>query len=167
MEPNVSNSNVSSKISSQKINKDERSTVKEGKKKKLRGFPSIIWNQVKILNNSEKFKQEFGNQQLNVLLIAVDDRRSAIVRIKNGEIFVEQVKNKPEELKPIKRKIKARITTDITTFLKLSVGKVNPVKALLHGKLKIRRPLKVIKFTKIFKIIYYENKKNSKNKEKK
>ncbi|WP_457556477.1 SCP2 sterol-binding domain-containing protein [Candidatus Harpocratesius sp.] len=164
MEPS---SDVSAKDSSQKINKDESSTVKDEKRKKLRGFPSIIWNQVKILNNSERFKQEFGNQKLNVLLIAVDDRRSAIVRIKNGVISVEQVKNKPDELKPVKQKIKARITTDITTFLKLAVGKVNPVKALLHGKIKIRRPFKVIKFTKIFKIIYYENKKDSKNNEKK
>ncbi len=132
-----------------KLKKEE----KTHKKKKLLGFPSVIWNQLKILNDFEPFKAQFTDEHIDILIISTDDRRAAIVHIHEGKIVVEQVKTKPEFLTPVKKQIKPRITTDTTTFLGLAMGKVNPVKAILKGKLKIRKLKVVLKFTKTFSLI--------------
>lgn len=129
------------------------------KKKKLLGFPSIIWNQVKILNDSQEFKDTFGNEHFDLLIIATDDRRAAIVHVKEGTIAVDQIKTKADEFGALKKAIKPRIITDTTTFLGLAMGKVDPVKALVKGKLKIRRVRTVLKFTKVFSIIKREMRK--------
>ena len=134
--------------------------TKKNKKKKLRGFPSIIQNQVKILNDSEEFTEKFGDVSLNLLIIATDDRRAAIVRIDGGNISVDQVKTKAEEIQLVKKQIKARITTDTATFLGLAIGKVDPVEVIFKGKPKLKRIKKVLLFTKIFPIIKQELKQN-------
>lgn len=137
----------------------------EKKKSKLHGFPSIIWNQVRILNSYQPFQADFGQENLSIFIIATDDRRSAVVHIKNGTIEVEEVKKKEENYSEIKKKIKARITTDTATFLQLAMGKINPVKSVLKGQIKLRRPLKILKFTKIFRYVKAAQKsqKNEKN----
>jgi len=125
----------------------------EKKKTKLHGFPSIIWNQVQILNTYQPFQTDFKQENLSIFIIATDDRRSAIVHIKNGTIVVEEIKKKDESYSEIKKRIKARITTDTATFLKLAIGKINPVKSVMKGQIKLRRPLKILKFTKIFRYV--------------
>ncbi|MHA1619445.1 MAG: SCP2 sterol-binding domain-containing protein [Promethearchaeota archaeon] len=136
-----------------KLNKEEKTHKKKNKKKKLLGFPSVIWNQLQILNDFEPFKTQFADEHIDILIISTDDRRAAIVHIHRGNIVVEQVKTKPELLNPVKKQIKPRITTDTTTFLGLAMGKVNPVKALLKGKLKVKKLKVVLKFTKTFSLI--------------
>ncbi|MHA1674812.1 MAG: SCP2 sterol-binding domain-containing protein [Promethearchaeota archaeon] len=136
-----------------KLKKEEKTHKKKNKKKKLLGFPSVIWNQLKILNDFEPFKTQFANEHIDILIISTDDRRAAVVHIHGGNIVVEQVKTKPEFLTPVKKQIKPRITTDTTTFLGLAMGKVAPVKAILKGKLKIKKVKVVLKFTKTFSLI--------------
>ncbi|UYP46027.1 hypothetical protein NEF87_002312 [Candidatus Lokiarchaeum ossiferum] len=128
------------------------------KKKKLLGFPKIIWNQLSILNESSYFKEIYGEDHFNLLLIATDDRRAAIVRVKDGTVAIEQVKNKPEFIDPVKKQIKPRLTTDIETFFGFAMGKVHPVKAILTGKLKIRKVKTVLRFTKFLGVAAHETK---------
>jgi len=126
---------------------------KKKKKKRLLGFPSVMWAQLSPLNESDYFKEEYGEDDYSLLLRATDDRRSAIVYVKNGTIKVEQIKNKPEELKPAKKSTNGGITADTETFLKFGMGTVKPIPAILSGKLKIRGVFKVLRFKKYFGIL--------------
>lgn len=126
---------------------------KKKKKKKLLGFPSVMWTQLSPLNDSEYFKENFGEDDYNLLLRATDDRRAAILYVKDGTIKIEQIKNKPEFLKPAKKASNGGITADIETFLNFAMGTVKPVPAILSGKLKIRGIGKVLRFKKYFGIL--------------
>ncbi len=144
----------------EETNKVEKPVKKERKKKKkkLLGFPKIIWNQLSILNESTYFKENFSEDCFDLLVIATDDRRAAIVHVKEATVVVEQVKNKPEFINPVKKQIKPRLTTDIDTFFGFAMGKVNPVKAILTGKLKIKKVKTVLKFTKYLSVAAHETK---------
>ena len=119
------------------------------KKKKLIGFPLVIANQLAPLNTSDYFKENYGTDDYTLLIIANDAKRAAFITIKEGTVLVEQVKKKNiEELKDLKKKADGRIETDIESFLKLAMGKLNPVKAILKGQLKVKGIGKILKFVK-------------------
>ncbi len=112
-----------------------------------------MWAQLSPLNESEYFKEQYGEDNYTLLLTATDDKRAAIVYVKDGTIKIEQIKNKPEELKPAKKASNGGITADIETFLKFGMGTVKPIPAILTGKLKIRGIGKVLRFKKYFGIL--------------
>ncbi len=128
--------------------------VKKKRKKKLLGFPGVMWAQLSPLNESEYFKENYGEDDYSLLLRATDDSRAAIVYVqKGGKIKIEQIKNKPEFVKPAKKATDAGITADTETFLKFGMGTVKPVPAILSGQLKLRGVFKVLRFKKYFGIL--------------
>lgn len=126
---------------------------KKKKSKRLLGFPGVINAQLSPLNDIQFFKDTYGADLYDILLVATEDRRAAIVHIANGTVKVEQVKVKSEEFAAAKKNIKTRITTDTATFLKFGMGTVKPIPAILSGKLKIKNTLKVLHFKKYFGVI--------------
>jgi putative sterol carrier protein len=126
---------------------------KKKKSKRLLGFPGVINAQLSPLNDIQFFKDTYGADNFDILLIATEDRRAAIVHIADGTVKVEQVKVKSEEFAAAKKRIKTRITTDTETFLKFGMGTVKPIPAILSGKLKIKNTLKVLHFKKYFGVI--------------
>ena len=112
-----------------------------------------MWAQLSPLNESESFKENFGEDDYSLLLTATDDSRAAIVKIKAGKIVIEQIKNKPEFVKPAKKATTGGITADTETFLKFGMGTVKPVPAILSGQLKLRGVFKVLRFKKYFGIL--------------
>lgn len=135
--------------------KENTMPVKKKKKrtKKLLGFPGVMWAQLSPLNESEYFKENYGEDDYSLLLRATDDSRSAIVYVKDGTIKIEQIKNKPEFVKPAKKATTAGITADTETFLKFGMGTVKPIPAILSGQLKLRGVFKVLRFKKYFGIL--------------
>jgi putative sterol carrier protein len=127
------------------------SEIKPSKKKTPRGFAGEINNQLKPLNNSEFFKQTHGQDKFTLLLIATDDSHAALVKVENGTVEIEDIKNKPEEIKAVK--FNGRISTTFETFLKFATGKINPIKAILTGQLKLKGIRTVLKFVTFFKIL--------------
>lgn len=124
------------------------------KKKRLKGFAALIGSQLNLLNGNEYFKQKYGTDSFSILLIATDDSDAAFVKINNGSVEIEGVKNKKEELKHLKPN--AQVKTDMDTFVAVAFGKLkSPVKAVLTGKIKIKGVKKVLQFIKYFKIISY------------
>ena len=109
---------------------------KEKKKKRPRGFAAIIDSQLMPLNGSDYFKEKYGQDSFKILLVPTDEKHAAHVIINNGSVVVEDIKNEKEELKVLKPN--GKIQTDTETFLGFAMGKVNPVTAILSGKLKIR-----------------------------
>ena len=69
----------------------------EEKKKRLRGFAGVVSKQIEPLNDIEKFKEDFKDKTIKILLNATDGKNGALIVIDKGTIFVEEVKNKPKE----------------------------------------------------------------------
>ena len=124
-------------------------------KKKLRGFASIVAKQVEPLNDMEKFKENFKDTEVKVLLNAKDGKWAALLIIDKGKILVEGIKNEPKE--NIKKKNagwNGLLQTTTPMFLELlgseevSMGKV--IRKIFTGKIKIRGIKHVLKLLQLF-----------------
>jgi putative sterol carrier protein len=125
--------------------------AKKPRKKRLRGFPSLIWGQLQVLNTSDYFKQKYGQDRFRLLLVATDDKTAALVIVADGQVQVEGVPNEPAELKQVKRNGLLVCTTD--QFFAIAMGKLDPVKAWLKRQIKIRGFRTLLKFSKYFGVI--------------
>ncbi|MHA1338439.1 MAG: hypothetical protein ACTSRZ_01775 [Promethearchaeota archaeon] len=158
-----SNSNISNK---EKVAVDK---PKKEKKKKIRGFAGIIWNSLSPLNSSEYFKKNYSNFSSNVLLISIDDRHAAYVKVNEGQVEVEAIKYDRKDPKAIKNMIKqlkpdGLLMTDTETFFNIAAGKITTFKLL---KMVLARKIRGIKtmmvFSKFFSIAAHEIKNKNKS----
>ncbi len=157
-EPNAEEEHQEEPKEEKKDKTQKKRKRKRRKRNRLRGFPGIIWNQLKVLNDSDYFKENYAEDDFSILIIATDMRRAALVISKGGKVKVESVVNKPEEIKPAKKKADGRIETQLETLMGVITKKVNPVKAILKRELKIGGLFKVLKFIKYFKVVSHISK---------
>ncbi len=68
----------------------------EEKKARLKGFAKIVSQQVEPLNLIGKFKEDFKDRELKILLNAKDGKYAALLVIDHGKIYVEGVENTPK-----------------------------------------------------------------------
>ena len=95
----------------------------EPKKKRLKGFTKIVANEVEVLNTIEKFKEDFKDKLIKIMLNPKDGKQAALLVIDNGRIYVEGVDNNPKE--NIKKKVAGWdgfFQTDTKTFADLLGG---------------------------------------------
>lgn len=127
----------------------------EEKKKRLKGFAGVVAKQVEPLNSIEKFKEDFKDTELKILLNAKDGKYAALLVIDKGKAYVEGIENKPKE--NIKKKVvgwdgllqaKTQIFVDLLGGEDISMGSI--VGKILTGKIKIRGIKKVLVLLKLF-----------------
>ncbi len=127
----------------------------EEKKKRLKGFAGIVAKQVEPLNSIEKFKEDFKDTELKILLNAKDGKYAALLVIDKGRVYIEGIENKPKE--NIKKKVvgwdgllqaKTQIFVDLLGGEDISMGSI--VGKILTGKIKIRGIKKVLVLLKLF-----------------
>ena len=95
----------------------------EEKKKRPRGFASMIYKTVLPLNDDNKFKEKYKDIKSKILLNAVDGKYAALVIIDNGTIDVEGIVNKEKnDLKQDVLGWEAKLETTTELFLKLAAG---------------------------------------------
>ena len=128
----------------------------EEKKKKLRGFAGIVAKQVEPLNDIEKFREDFKDKDLKILLNAKDGKWAALLVIDHGKVYVEGIKNKPKE--NIKKKNAGwdgLLQTKTETFVELltgdSVSMGSIIAKILTFRLKIRGIKNVLVLLDLFK----------------
>ena len=120
-------------------------------KKRIRGFAGLIASGLLPLNENLKFKEQFANADLKILLNAVNVNFAALIIIKNGILSVESIPNKPKEnLKKKKVGWDALLAMDTQTYLALAMNRLPMSKLglkVLTGKVKVRglRKLLVLK----------------------
>lgn len=140
----------------------------ETPKKKLKGFSRTIMGQLGILNESEYFKKNYSDLDLDVLLINIDERYAALVHIKNANVDVDGIKYNRKDPKAIKDLIKitswnGMLKVDTEQFFAIATGKMKTSGLL---KLVLKRNLRGIKamlsFAKLFSVIGHEMKKKIK-----
>lgn len=127
----------------------------EEKKKRLKGFAGIVAKQVEPLNSIEKFKEDFKDTELKILLNAKDGKNAALLVIDKGRVYVEGIENKPKE--NIKKKVvgwdgllqaKTQIFVDLLGGEDISMGSI--VGKILTGRMKIRGIKNVLVLLKLF-----------------
>ena len=118
---------------------------------RIRGFAGLIASGLLPLNEKKKFKEQFANTDIKILLNAVNVNYAALINIKNGILSVESIPNKPKEnLKKKKVGWDALLAMDTQTYLALAMNRLSMSKLglkVLTGKVKVRglRKLLVLK----------------------
>jgi hypothetical protein len=127
----------------------------EEKKKRLRGFAGVVSKQIEPLNNVDKFKEDFKERKVKILLNATDGKNAALIVIDKGTIYVEAVDNKSKEnLKKKNAGWDGRIQAKLNDFIELltsedlSVGSV--VAKVLTFKIRIRGLFKALTLLELF-----------------
>lgn len=129
--------------------------MSEEKKKRLKGFAGIVAKQVEPLNSIEKFKEDFKDTELKILLNAKDGKYAALLVIDKGRVYIEGIENKPKE--NIKKKVvgwdgllqaKTQIFVDLLGGEDISMGSI--VGKILTGRMKIRGIKNVLVLLKLF-----------------
>ncbi|MFX1442565.1 MAG: hypothetical protein ACFFHV_04055 [Promethearchaeota archaeon] len=127
----------------------------ETNKKRMKGFPKIVAKEVEPLNTIEKFKEDFKDKVIKILLNPKDGKQAALLVIDHGQIYVESIDNNPK--KNIKKKVvgwDGFFQTDTKTFADLlgggdiKIGQI--VGKLLTRKAKIRGIKNVLTLLKLF-----------------
>ncbi len=128
----------------------------EEKKKRIRGFAGVVSKQIEPLNEIEKFKEDFKDRTIKILLNATDGKNAALIVIDKGTIRVEEVENNPKEnLKKKKVGWDGRIQAKTNDFVELltsedlSIGSV--VGKVLTFKIRIRGLFKALTLLELFK----------------
>ena len=127
----------------------------EEKKKRLRGFAGVVAKQIEPLNDIEKFKEDYKDRVLKILLNANDGKWAALLIIDHGKVYVEGIKNKPKE--NIKKKNAGwdgLLQTKTQTFVDLLGGKAismgSIIAKILTFRIKIRGIKNVLILMKLF-----------------
>jgi len=121
--------------------------------KAYEGFASIIFAMLKSLNTNPEFLKKYKNDDYSLLLVAKEDPKAIKLKIQNGLIDFEQIENSKKNVNQTKKECDGAIITTTATFIGFGSGKVNPIKAILTGKLKIKGLKYIRMFTKYFKLI--------------
>lgn len=118
--------------------------------KRKKGFAGIVWKLVEPLNSMDKFKEQFADTTVSVLINPKDQKSAALIKIDKGTIDVEDIKNDKETLKTVKRD--ALFEAPLVLFIKifdegLSIGKL--LKKWITRKIKLRGLKNLVIFGKL------------------
>jgi len=124
--------------------------MSEEKPRRKKGIAGILWKEVEPLNSNEKFKKEFAETTVNVLINPKDQKWAALLKIDKGTIAVDDIKNDKETLKSVKYDALFEASTEL--FLKiftegLSTGAL--LKKWITRKIKLRGIRKLAIFGKL------------------
>ena len=121
--------------------------------KPYQGFAGIIYSMLKPLNTNKRFTERFSQDNYSLLLVAKDDSNAIKLNVKDGQIEFTPIRNDKVEINKIKADVNGVIFTTRPTFMALGLGKVNPLKAILTGRLKIKGLKYITSFTKYFPLL--------------
>jgi len=118
--------------------------------KRKRGFAGIVWKLVEPLNSMDKFKEQFADITVSILINPKDQKSAVLIKIDKGTIDVEDIKNDKKTLKTVKRD--ALFEAPLKIFIKifdegLSIG--NVLKKWITRKIKLRGLKNLVIFGKL------------------
>jgi hypothetical protein len=130
------------------------SAPKKEKKARPKGFASIIYGQLKLLQGSEYFKTNFSEDKFTILIEATDDNDAAFVKSDHGTVDMDDINKKKEDIKKYMKLADAKIITTYDHFMKLafSHGYKEPLLMVLKGQVKVRGLKVILKFLKYMSV---------------
>jgi hypothetical protein len=118
------------------------SDTTDSEKNEVREFAGLINNALSPLNELSRFKEEFKDAYIKILLNAVNLKYAALITIDHGQLRVESIANKPKEnLKKKKLGWNAKLEMDSGIFLALAMNRLSMFRLtmkVITGKLKVR-----------------------------
>lgn len=122
-----------------------------------RGFAGLIAQVLEPINENPNFKEKYQNANRMFVLNATNLEHAAIIIVKNGEIKVKSVPNKPKSnLKKKSLGWDGFLSMDSQIFLALAMDKLSLVGVglkFLTGKVKMKGITKLILLLKIFNLV--------------
>lgn len=122
-----------------------------------RGFAGLIAKVLEPLNDNPDFKKKYQNKEKMFVLNADNLNHAAVIILKDGQITVKSVPNKPKSnLKKKKLDWDGYLSMDSQIFLALAMDRLSlfgVVKKFLTGKVKMKGMTKLITLLKIFNLI--------------
>ncbi|MFX1551616.1 MAG: uroporphyrinogen decarboxylase family protein [Promethearchaeota archaeon] len=109
------------------------------KEKERKGLAGILWQQMGKINDNTKFKEQYANAMMSFLYNLTDQRYGALIKVENGRLEVEHVRNDEETLKSLK--VDGLLACPAGLFFDFSGGKLSKVAMvgkMLTGKLKVK-----------------------------
>lgn len=124
------------------------------KVKVRKGLAGVLWQFLEPLNFNEEFKQKFQDTQLIILMNPKDQKWAALLKIQNGTIDIEGIRNDKETIKDLK--LDSLFEAPAETFLNmfsegLSAGTL--MKKWITGKVKLRGLRKMMALKAIFELL--------------
>jgi len=121
--------------------------------KPYKGFSGVIYSMLKDLNNNKQFAREYVDDDYSVLLVARDDPFATRIDIKEGGLAFTPIEYTKKDLRKLSKETDGALITTRSTFLGLGVGKVNPLVAIMKGKLRIKGVKYIRRFTSYFSLL--------------
>jgi hypothetical protein len=125
------------------------------KKVKVRkGLAGVLWQFIEPLNFNEEFKQKFQDTRLFILMNPKDQKWAALLKIQNGTIDIDGIRNDKETIKNLD--LDSLFEAPAETFLNLfseglSTGTL--LKKWITGKVKLRGLRKMMALKSIFELL--------------
>lgn len=107
----------------------------------LVGFASLMHNQfVRPLKDSEKFKEQYKDVNLQLFFNITDASHSAVLILKNGTIDIKGIAQVDKsELAKARNQCDAKVETDMKTFVSMNdMSTFKTLGKIISGKLKIK-----------------------------
>lgn len=127
------------------------------KKKKPRGFAGVIAKNLEPLNEIETFKEHYKDADLKILLNATDGKYAALIKVKNGTLEVDGIKNNDKEaMSQESLGWDGKLETNTELFFKIAMGELSTGKMLLKmvgRKVKIKGAKQVAELSNLFKFL--------------
>ena len=112
------------------------------------------------LNESEKFKEKYKEEQFKILLNPKDGEYAALLSVNKGNITVESIKNKPKQnLDKETLGWDGFLQTKIEIFKDIGDGKLKGgdiVKKVVTGKIKVKGPKFLTQFAELGSLLKEE-----------
>ncbi|MFW9820068.1 MAG: uroporphyrinogen decarboxylase family protein, partial [Candidatus Thorarchaeota archaeon] len=80
----------------------EEAKKKPPEEKERRGLAGLLWQQMGKINDNAKFKELYADAKMSFLYNLTDQRYGALIRVENGRLEVDHVRNDEETLKNLK-----------------------------------------------------------------
>ena len=122
----------------------------------IKGFVKIIWQQLIPLNDNPKFRSRFRDEDLTFIINIIDGDYAALIKIKEGIVNVESIKNGDNEyMKKLYKKhnTDGMLQTSLATLLKIADGDLSMLamlKKIIKGQMKVKGIRKLLLLESLF-----------------
>jgi len=134
--------------------------TQEGKEKTVqkeeerRGLAGLLWQQMGAINDNNKFKEQYADAKMSFLYNLTDQRYGALIKVENGRLEVEHVRNDEETLKNLE--VDGSLACPAGLFFDFTSGKLSKFGGLVKmitGKLKVKGMKKMQELGKIMALM--------------
>jgi len=118
------------------------------------GLAGLLWQQMGAINDNKEFKEQYADAKMSFLYNLTDQKYGALIKVENGRLDVEHVRNDEETLKNLE--VDASLACPAGLFFDFTGGKISKISMLfkmLTGKLKVKGMKKMQELGKIMALM--------------